>query len=204
MSVRRVQLRRGTSAENNAFIGASGEITVDTTRNSIRVHDGATAGGTETARTDLSNIDFDPATSVDFTDNDGDVTVKLSNVADPTLPQDVATKAYVDSAGASDILLEELGDTHIVDKANAQILVYDNDAGANDDKWKNVSITGDVTLSNTGEVQIVANTIVDGDIALATIANNKLVNDSVTIGSTEIETNPEADEDEDGCLYCGS
>ena len=41
-----VQLRRGTASQNNAFTGAVGEVTVDTTVNSLRVHDGTTAGGT--------------------------------------------------------------------------------------------------------------------------------------------------------------
>jgi hypothetical protein len=43
-----VQLRRGTTAQNNSFTGAVGEITVDTTLSTIRVHDGTTAGGTAT------------------------------------------------------------------------------------------------------------------------------------------------------------
>jgi hypothetical protein len=43
-----VQYRRGSEAENNAFTGALGEITVDTTNDSIRIHDGSTAGGFET------------------------------------------------------------------------------------------------------------------------------------------------------------
>lgn len=43
-----VQLRRGTSAQNNSFTGAVGEVTVNTTDNTLRVHDGATAGGTAT------------------------------------------------------------------------------------------------------------------------------------------------------------
>ena len=40
-----VQYRRGTATQNNAFTGALGEITVDTTNWTLRVHDGATAGG---------------------------------------------------------------------------------------------------------------------------------------------------------------
>ena len=44
MAVRRAQLRRGTTAENNAFTGAIGEVTVDTQTNSI-VHDNDQAGG---------------------------------------------------------------------------------------------------------------------------------------------------------------
>jgi hypothetical protein len=40
-----VQLRRGTSAQNATFTGAPGEVTVDTSLNIIRVHDGTTPGG---------------------------------------------------------------------------------------------------------------------------------------------------------------
>lgn len=39
------QIRRGTSAENNEFTGAQGEITMDTDKNQIRLHDGVTQGG---------------------------------------------------------------------------------------------------------------------------------------------------------------
>jgi len=40
-----IQLRRGTTAQNTAFTGAIGELTVDTTLNIVRVQDGSTAGG---------------------------------------------------------------------------------------------------------------------------------------------------------------
>ena len=47
---KQVQWRRGTATQNNAFTGADGEVTVDSTNKSLRVHDGAAAGGFETAR----------------------------------------------------------------------------------------------------------------------------------------------------------
>lgn len=40
-----IQFRRGTTDENNAFTGAEGEITVDTTTKTLVVHDGSTKGG---------------------------------------------------------------------------------------------------------------------------------------------------------------
>ena len=40
-----LQLRRGNTTQNNAFTGAAGEISVDTTTKTLRVHDGSTAGG---------------------------------------------------------------------------------------------------------------------------------------------------------------
>ena len=42
---RTIQLLRGTTAQNDAFTGAAGEVTVDTTTHELRVHDGSTQGG---------------------------------------------------------------------------------------------------------------------------------------------------------------
>ena len=42
---KQIQIRRGTSTQHNSFTGAAGEITIDTTNNEIRVHDGSLAGG---------------------------------------------------------------------------------------------------------------------------------------------------------------
>lgn len=45
---RQIQIRRGTAAQHSSFTGAIGEVTMDTTNNSLRVHDGVTPGGNET------------------------------------------------------------------------------------------------------------------------------------------------------------
>ena len=42
---RQVQLRRGTTAQTSSFTGAIGEVTVDTDKDTVVVHDGSTAGG---------------------------------------------------------------------------------------------------------------------------------------------------------------
>ena len=52
-----VQFRRGTTAQNNAFTGSVGELSINTTTNTIRVHDGSTAGGHELMKADATNID---------------------------------------------------------------------------------------------------------------------------------------------------
>ena len=44
-----LQFRRGTATQNDAFTGSVGELTIDTTNKTVRVHDGATAGGTRIA-----------------------------------------------------------------------------------------------------------------------------------------------------------
>jgi hypothetical protein len=40
-----VQRRRGTTTQHASFVGAAGEITVDTTKNTVVVHNGSTTGG---------------------------------------------------------------------------------------------------------------------------------------------------------------
>jgi hypothetical protein len=40
-----LQLRRGTTAQNDAFTGSIAEVTVDTDRQSLRLHDSVTQGG---------------------------------------------------------------------------------------------------------------------------------------------------------------
>ena len=45
MAGTQLQLRRGTTAQHATFTGAVGEITIDTDKKSVIVHDGSTAGG---------------------------------------------------------------------------------------------------------------------------------------------------------------
>lgn len=45
MANKQVQFRRGTALQNDGFVGAEGEITVDTDNFNARLHDGITPGG---------------------------------------------------------------------------------------------------------------------------------------------------------------
>lgn len=49
---RQIQIRRGTADQHKTFTGAQGELTMDTTNNTLRLHDGATPGGVALARAD--------------------------------------------------------------------------------------------------------------------------------------------------------
>ena len=53
-----IQVRRGTTAQNNAFTGVVGEVTADTQVHTLRIHDGSQAGGYELALANLSNVTF--------------------------------------------------------------------------------------------------------------------------------------------------
>jgi len=49
MAAYAIQFRRGTTTEHSSFTGLLGEVTVDTTKKTIVVHDGSTAGGSPLA-----------------------------------------------------------------------------------------------------------------------------------------------------------
>jgi hypothetical protein len=51
-----VQFRGGTTAQHGSFTGAVREVTVDTDKETVVVHDGSTAGGFPLARQDGSNV----------------------------------------------------------------------------------------------------------------------------------------------------
>ena len=56
MSNTQLRLRRGTTAEHANFTGAQGELTVDTDKNALVLHDGATQGGIQIARESAVNV----------------------------------------------------------------------------------------------------------------------------------------------------
>lgn len=55
-----IQRRRGSTIDHSAFTGALAELTVDTTKKTVVVHDGVTVGGNPLLRQDLSNISTTP------------------------------------------------------------------------------------------------------------------------------------------------
>ena len=77
-----VQFRRGTATQNNNFTGAAGELSVNLSNYSLRLHDGVTAGGYEIARANMSNAFFGATVlpSANTTYNLGSASFKFSNI----------------------------------------------------------------------------------------------------------------------------
>lgn len=50
-----LQIRRGTTAENDLFTGAIGELTMDTDTKGMRLHDGSTQGGVQIPTADTAD-----------------------------------------------------------------------------------------------------------------------------------------------------
>ena len=82
-----IQLRSGTTTEHNTFKGAVGELTYDTEKKQLRVHDGITVGGKvvgdqiQDASTTVKGI-VRLATESDITNSSENVAVTPKNVAD--------------------------------------------------------------------------------------------------------------------------
>jgi len=145
-----LQFRRGNTTQNNSFTGAVGEISIDTTIDTLRLHDGSTAGGfeitTNTASQTLTNKTLTSA--VLNTAVSGTAVLDEDNMASDSATQ-LATqqsiKAYVDS---------EVG-------ALSLNLTVGADTGSND-----TVTVGTDTLSFTGGTGI-DTTVSDNDISFA-------------------------------------
>jgi len=67
-----LKLRRGTTSEHISFTGVEGELTADTTKDCVILHDGLTAGGFEVAMAanviSLDALKAEVAASTNFAD----------------------------------------------------------------------------------------------------------------------------------------
>jgi hypothetical protein len=145
-----LQLRGGTTTEHSTFTGALREVTVDTTKKTLVVHDNATAGGTPLAKENLSNV---PAG-----------TITSTMIADGT----IATADIADGAVTSG----KIADGTIV---NADI----NAAAAIDlTKLANGALPTGITVSsaNITDLTLATADIADGAVTSAKIADGTLVN----------------------------
>ena len=84
-----LQFRRGTTSQNNSFTGAVGEISVDTTLDTLRLHAGSTAGGfalvSATAAQTLTNKTLTTPTIAEI---DSGSTITLDATTDIVLDAD--------------------------------------------------------------------------------------------------------------------
>jgi hypothetical protein len=122
-----LQLRRGTTTEHASFTGLVGEVTVDTTKDTVVVHDGSTAGGYPLAKfsdltiANVTNLQTNLDAKVDLA---GDtMTGFLTLHADPTSAFHAATKEYVDTIAAAGIHYHEPVRVETPSNLNA---TYDN------------------------------------------------------------------------------
>lgn len=146
-----VQLRRGTSTQNNSFIGAVGELVYTTDTKDLYVHDGSNAGGT---------IVGGGAASI----ADGSITyAKIQDIAanNVLLGNDNGAGQDVQELTASEVL------TILGVEASANNYVHPNH-------------TGDVTSTGDGATVIATDAVTTAKIDDLAVTTAKIANNAVT------------------------
>ena len=102
--------------------------------------------------------------------------------SDTKLATQQSIKAYVASQVATANELSELTDVNITSAADGALLFYDTSTS----KWIDNVVSGDITIADTGVATIAAGAV-DNAMLAGSIANNKLVNDSVSFGGVSLD-----------------
>jgi hypothetical protein len=133
---KQVIYRRGTTAEHANFVGANGEITVDTVKHVVIVHDGVTAGGFPLANSSAVNASISSLTA-NAANQATTITVLQANAATQSnaivalqsnaVVQQAAIDAFTLASNSTVIFANIAGVRANVEAANVQIgLLYGN------------------------------------------------------------------------------
>lgn len=137
-----IQRRRGTTAEHSTFTGAAGELTIDTTKNTVIVHDGATAGGFPLAKE--SGV---PSSIKDLTD----VYAAMSPTDGQVLTFDTTNGWQAESIPTINTL-NDISNVTITSATSGEFLKWNGSA------WVNDSIPTINTLNDISNVTITSAT----------------------------------------------
>ena len=146
-----LKLRRGTTSQHSSFTGAEGEVTVDTDKDVLVVHDGSTAGGHPVAAQDMDNV---PAGAILGTqlENSGVTAGQYgSSSAIPIVTVDA--QGLVTAASTTAI------DSTTIANGSSSVSVANNGAitsNANHDFSAGIDVTGNITATGTVDGRDVA------------------------------------------------
>jgi hypothetical protein len=179
-----VQRRRGTTTEHSSFTGLEGEISVNTTKDTLVVHDGSTVGGFELARADGSNF---VASTVDI--NGG--TIDGTTIG-ATTPASVAAttgtfSSTVTATGTSVFAsLDISGDIDVDGTTNLDVVDIDGAV----DMASTLGVTGVATLASlvatTADINAgtIDGTVIGGSTAAAGTFTTGQFNTSLNVDGT--------------------
>ena len=177
-----LKLRRGTTSQHSSFTGAEGEVTVDTDKETLVVHDGSTSAGFPLAAEDLTNV-----SSSTIVGRIGTSALSGFKVNPNFGSQNITTTGTLTMAGSlpTIVLNDENNENDFnIQNINGTFAIGDIDAGAarleiassgtttirkNLDCLEGVDVTGNITVSGTVDGRDVAadGTKLDGGIMLA-------------------------------------
>jgi hypothetical protein len=169
-----VQFRRGNTAQTNAFTGAVAEITVDTDKETVVVHDGSTAGGFPLARESALSANLAFTQAAFNLANTANIKVDSGYAFANTV--NIKTDAAFTKANAANVLAQAAFDKANTGLANTGTSVTAN--GLTQYTFANTTVstsntTGAVIVSGGVGVKgsIYADAIYDGGVEVISFAN---------------------------------
>jgi len=185
-----LRLRRGTTTQHSTFTGAEGEVTIDTTKDTLVVHDNATAGGRPLLREDVSNLGTGAITSTHIADGtivDADINAsaaiaktKISGTAITAADTGTVTSTLIaDGTIVNGDINASAGIAHtkLANITAGSVLMGNASAVPTA-----TAITGDVTISSTGVTTISAGAVVTADIADSAVTSAKIADGAIVDG----------------------
>jgi len=199
-----IQWRRGNTAQTSVFTGVLAEITVDTDKKTLIVHDGATVGGIPLAKESYTQSAFDKANTTNiltqgaFDKANNEAGVNLTQNTNITSATTIATGAF-DKANSANVLAQDAynqantGTTlaqGAFNKANSANVLAQASYDSSNTKFSSSggTISGDVTVSGNLTVvgqQVYANTetvLIKDNIVTLNAAINQASAPSVDAG----------------------
>lgn len=157
-----LKLRRGSTSDHGSFTGAEGEVTVDTTKDTLVVHDGSTVGGHEMLREDMSNL---PAGTIDNADINASAAIQGTKISPNFGSQNITLNGQINIETTSPRI--HLDDTDSEDdfsiyNQNGNFLVYNED-----DNRADITVASDGQIDFAGNVDCNSGLDVTGDITVS-------------------------------------
>jgi uncharacterized coiled-coil protein SlyX len=140
---KQVQYRRGTTAQHASFTGAQGEITVDTSKNVVIVHDGSTTGGIPMA----TNAEVVSLSTLLFS-NAAVQASALNTLSGNAVAQSQAIDIINANVAAANAVINAVGNLQNITTAIGPDSSGTRDLGFADRQWRNVFISANVNTGN--------------------------------------------------------
>jgi len=195
-----LKLRRGTTSQHGSFTGAEGEVTVDTDKETLVVHDGSTAGGHPVAAEDMANVSS--ASIAGRLANDSiatskiaagalpsDVTVASANIVDGTIvAADLATTGVTAGAYGSSSAIPIVTVNNKGQVTAASTTAIDSTTIANGTSNVAVANNGDITATRSGTARLVVdNDGVDVTGQLTVSSNTTISGNNLNMSTAYID-----------------
>ena len=188
-----VQFRRGTTGEHAAFTGAVGEVTVDTTLKTLKVHDGATTGGVRIAR----YSDLPPAQIFNVVADDSATITVNAEGGEIRFTGGSGLTSSTDSAGTVTYSLDKIIDVNTISSGDSTAvtindgLIVTGNFSFDDGVAVDTILDQDNFASNSDSALATQQSIkayVDGAISASSTASIVQGNSSVTVADAGVGT----------------